>query len=982
MTTAWWNVLKLRREVTAGAGSIDDVQMSLFRAVHGVAGERAVYADPTYYGEITHPSPNLVDLMGKVIVRLGGGPKHTAAPALWQLDQAMGGGKSHGLIGLWQVAANPVKMRFTDVGKEAFELAGRIVGAPIVDDLGKAQVVVLACDNMTAGKRNEELDGPGHTLHERFLWRLFGGDFTLYKRYKDHYADKSKLAEALVAVHRPILILVDEILDYVRQLSASEHKDLAVRDMAFLRALLDTVNDAPNVAMVVVMISSERDPMHLDAEAQGRRAELEALLVRNGKPATVTSHTDFAAILRRRLFDTPPAKEVVHSTVAAFNDAMKGAWGEKVFLSLSKGNTDSFEDEALRCYPFHPSLLALAEQEWSQLAGFQKVRSTIRIFAAAVFIQWQRAKRGEWAPLLIGPGDLPLSASEVREAVIGSGMLGDIRTQANYRQIAATDIVSEDDKGGSARLLDLNRGATLFTTANPRAAERAATALFLLSVGARPQGRRGATEAELKAACFVPHSAFSLPDAESVLHELQDSATGLAALERIEGRGGQSARLFLSTRQTVNMLFRAAREAIGDAERDAELAKLAETLSNSGPFRDKKFVEAKSEDVDARSLKEILAIAGIDDARSTRLVVLDPRRFALQDGTDKDLREALRAAFGIGPEKLAVQWASSAVFAIINTQRRRNARGAITNYLAWSRVCRIDAVRTDDELLQKAKDEVEEARGSMNTLVKRAFQFVAYLDQGSEADGEGRIERLHRFEQDNQSALDGTIVWKTLAGMGKTFDKDQFTAKALMHNLTDNDFGRPLNELRDLFWSAPRLPLLPSGDADLQSAIFGAVQEGALRLIGDDDTDRAVTRPADIAVGSSSLKLARPQVTETATQPTAGVDESTGGVGVGGGTSKARGADGRRRAPDTGSGPTTPPTTEVQVGFSVNVSLSDAEKRQAMWELMYALADRVDNDASHLQVTVKIVMPDGERLEELKRLASTAGVVPSVTDLS
>ena len=987
MLTPWWDILKLRGEVTTGAGSIDDVQMSLFRAVHGVAGERAAYADPAYYGEITHPSPNLVDLMGKVIVRLGGGDRHTAAPALWQLDQAMGGGKSHGLIGLWQVAANPTKMRLTDVGEEAFELAGKIVGGPIPDDLGKPQVVVLACDNMTAGKGNEDLDGPGQTLHERFLWRLFSGDFTLYKRYKDHYADKAKLAEALIAVHRPVLILVDEILDYVRQLSESHHKDLAVRDMAFLRALLDTVNDVPNVAMVVVMISSERDPMHLDADAQGRRAELEALLVRNGKPATVTSHTDFAAILRRRLFDTPPAKEVVRSTIAAFNDTMKGAWADKVFASLSKGSTDSFDDEVQRCYPFHPALLALAEQEWSQLAGFQKVRSTIRIFAAAVYTQWQRAKRGEWAPLLIGPGDLPLSASEVREAIIGSGMVGDVRTQANYRQIAATDIVSEDDKGGSARLLDLNRGATLYSTANPRAAERASTALFILSVAARPQGRRGATEAELKAACFVPQSTFTLPDAESVLHELQDSTTGLAAMERIEGRGGQPARLFLSTRQTVNMLFRAAREAIGDGDRDAELAKLAEALSNSGSFRDKKFVEAKSEDVDPRSLRDILSTAGIDDARSTRLVVLDPRRFALQDGTDKDVRDALRSAFGIGPDKLAVQWASSAVFAIINTQRRRNARGAITNFLAWSRVCKIDAVRTDEELLQKAKDELEEAKGAMNTLVKRSFQFVAYLDHGAESDGEGRVERLHRFEQDNQSALDGTIVWKTLAGLGKAFDKEQFTPKALVHNLTDNDYGRPLNELRDLFWSAPRLPLLPSGDADLQSAIFGAVQEGNLRLIGDDNKDRVVTKPSDIAVGSSSLKLARPGVADVSDTAAAG-DNTIAGAGPGGagGVTRTRGAEGKKKAPETGGGVTATPTKEVQVSFSVNTSLREAEKRQAMYDLMYSVADRVDNDesylqASHLQVTVKIVVPEGEGLEELKKLATAAGAVASVTEI-
>jgi predicted AAA+ superfamily ATPase len=426
--TPWWEVLRLRREVIAGAGSIDDVQMSLFRAVYGIGGEKAPYADAAYYGEITHPTPNLVDLMAKVIVRLGGGARYTAAPALWQLDQAMGGGKSHGLIGVWHVAAHPVEIRGTDVGKEAFALAERIVGEALSQDLRRPQVVVLACDNMTAGKGNADIDGPARTLHERFLWHLFGGDYNLFRRYQEHHADKSKLAEALTAVGRPVLILVDEILDYVRQLSESQHADLAIREMAFLRALLDTVNDVPNVVMAVVQIASERDPMHLDTEAQRRREEIEALLVRNGKPTTVTSPTDFAAILRRRLFEAAPPAEVLRATTAKFLEAMKGPWVEKVFTGAK--SIAEFTDEVERCYPFHPTLMGLAEQEWATRAGFQKVRSTIQIFAATAYALLQRGRGEEWAPLLIGPGDLPLSATEVREAIIGSGLITDARIQA------------------------------------------------------------------------------------------------------------------------------------------------------------------------------------------------------------------------------------------------------------------------------------------------------------------------------------------------------------------------------------------------------------------------------------------------------------------------------------------------------------------------------------------------------------------------
>ena len=71
--------------------------------------------------------------------------------------------------------------------------------------------------------------------------------------------------------------------------------------------------------------------------------------------------------------------------------------------------------------PVPPPLMALAELEWAKLAGFQRVRSTIRIFAATAHSLHRRGKAGDWAPLLVGPGDLPLSDPTVREAVIDRG---------------------------------------------------------------------------------------------------------------------------------------------------------------------------------------------------------------------------------------------------------------------------------------------------------------------------------------------------------------------------------------------------------------------------------------------------------------------------------------------------------------------------------------------------------------------------------
>jgi hypothetical protein len=978
--TPWWQALRLRQEVLDSEGSIDDVQMSLYQAAYVTGAERPLYADPEYYGDITHPSPQFIDLMGKVAVRMGGGEKYTAAPALTRLDQAMGGGKSHGLIGLYHLAEHPEALARTDVGSKALAAAAKIIGNAIPGDIGNPKVVILACDNMTAGQSVYDLDGPAVSLYERFIWRLFSGDRALYDRYQPYHADKSKIVDALKAVNRPVLILVDEIMDYIRQLSDSQHHDLATKDMAFLRALLDSVNDVPRVAMVVVMIASDKDSMALDEDGQARRTELDSLLVRNGKPATINDNADFAAILRRRLFEVAPPAEVLAATTRMFKHSMTGPWKTKVFDALGPPAwVRDWDDEVARCYPFHPQLIHLAEQEWAKLAGYQRVRSTIRIFAATVFTLAKRAEADEWTPLLIGPGDLPLSNEAVREAVIGSGLISDTRTQANYRSLASADIVAPDDEKGSARILDLARSGVLYANVNPRPAERGATCLFLCSVvGSRSGGKQGATEPEMKAAMFVPDNAFGLADADAVLAELKDvDGGGLASLEEIAGKGGQPPRLFMSTRQTLNMLFRGSRGTISDEERDEEVSKTAERLLSTGPFKAPVIVPPDP----GRSPREVLETAGIDNARTTRLVLLDSRQFSLLNGIDQPTREAIRAAMGIGPEKIAVQWASSAVFAVVNTQKRGLARGQALTYLAWDRVAGLDQVKSDDELREKAADERRKARKNLETAVKRAYQHLVYLGLGDDATGEPRVDRTITLEEENQTSLDGTTVWKKLVEAEKAFDEGKLNGRALVHNMRDDDYGRPLDEVRDLFWNSPRMPLLPKGDADLQRAIFEAIEEGKLLLVGADGTERPVSHPSEIGVGLSSLKLAKPVPTGVCPacsgplhpgQPCAAAAPGTTVPGT------PTGATGGGEATPT----TVTPPSEKQFAFLLRTSLSDDEKQDALYSLLTALGASVDNgDASYAEVMVKIRIK-GDVVEGLSGKVRAAGTEPTITDVS
>src|SRR5947209_5650017 len=102
-TRHWADVLILRDEIVATGGQIADLQMSLYSAVY--TDRDVPYHDPVYYSNITEPTIGLVSFMGAVARRLG--TDSSAGKALFHLDQGMGGGKSHALVGLFHLGNDP-----------------------------------------------------------------------------------------------------------------------------------------------------------------------------------------------------------------------------------------------------------------------------------------------------------------------------------------------------------------------------------------------------------------------------------------------------------------------------------------------------------------------------------------------------------------------------------------------------------------------------------------------------------------------------------------------------------------------------------------------------------------------------------------------------------------------------------------------------------------------------------------------------------
>ncbi|HEY0752719.1 MAG TPA: DUF499 domain-containing protein [Ktedonobacteraceae bacterium] len=971
MIIPWWQALRLRPEVSTNSGNIDDVQMSLFRAVYG--NPPAPYGDPVYYGAITHPTTTLAGLMSRIAVRLGGGDRYTSVRALYHLDQGMGGGKSHGLIGLYHMAKSPHIFSETDLGQMVWAATRQRLGGSD-PDLINTHVVVLSADHMTpfAPDPHHEVDGPASTLWERFLWRLVEHNYEIFRHYQSRW-DQEGITQALASLNRPILILVDEIMDYVRQLDDTKYEGQRNTELAFLKALFDAVNDIPHVALVIVMISTEQDKAEYGRHAQGFREELLANIVRNGTSTAVTEASDFSQIIRRRLFETSVSHEVAMATATYFTD-ITSQW--KTVLSRIPGfDSATFPAEVTRAYPFHPDLLRLVETEWGNLAGYQRVRSTVALFAQTVYIWMERAKRNEWVPLLIGLGDLPLDQSGVREALLSSGIIENETTAANYRQVIASDIVGEGGIGGIATKLDHEyEGTESWYTVNPQAAQRMATALLLYSLVPRSGGRLGATEAEIKAASFVSASVFAATDAETIFNALKDTEIGLGAIDIMSGLGGQPPRYQLTTRQTLQMLFRVQRGAVTDKERDSQIAIVAEKLIRSGAgFSKTRFIKDES-DSQGRQRTNIDTFADLDERNATRLVVLDPSRWTLLNGRDDETRRAITMAFGVGPEPLPVTHAASLVIACVNTQRRGVARQRAAELLAWSRVANVQIVRDDAGWKAEAENQIAGARASLEKEVRRAFQHFAYLLR----DAQNVLEvRFAKFDEDGKSSLSGANIWDQLVEAGRAVTPGALTVEGLLLAIKD-ELPRSLAEISALFWTNPRMPMLSSMD-ELRRALFNALNSGKLQLVtANGDVAPIPDRAGDLPISATTITVRMPVVEQ---ESTAELDaQATSGESQEAGVSYTNmGSTGKSfvsESPIKANNAATPTknsemvsTARAQLWMKLQTDLSYQPNREKVFGMLLRLKNIIDDgDLESIVLTMDIV-GSKERLTELIEIA-------------
>jgi hypothetical protein len=371
--------------------------------------------DGTAFFKRTHITEGMQDLISEGIARLAG----ASTQAVFHLKQAMGGGKTHLLIGFGLLARHP-------------ELRKRYCGG--VRHADSFTIANIAAFN---GRNN-----PDHFFWGEIATQLGKGD-----QFKALWTAGPKAPEEkdwlrLFEGDDPILILLDEMPPYFHYLDTQKVGNGTVADIA-TRAfanLLTAAGKKSNVCVVVSDLAATYDTgiRLINRALQDARQEL-------GRQERHITPVDLAAneiydILRKRLFETMPDQAEIADIAAAYGKKLEEASKSKV----ANRGAEAIADEIAATYPFHPRLknvIALFKEN----EQFKQTRGLIELVSRLLRSVWERQANDIF---LIGPQHFDLSIPEVRDKLTEiSGM----------RDVIAKDLW-DGNQSAHAQIIDLNTG--------------------------------------------------------------------------------------------------------------------------------------------------------------------------------------------------------------------------------------------------------------------------------------------------------------------------------------------------------------------------------------------------------------------------------------------------------------------------------------------------------------------------------------------
>lgn len=455
------------------------------------------YRDADLFFEKTYLTQGLKNLLTVVEKRLKG----EGGDPVIQIQTPFGGGKTHALIALYH--------------------RSKKWGAKVVVIDGAA----ISADTTFWGLLEKQLTNEISILKE------------------DISPGKEKI-RALLEKHQPVLILMDEVLEYATKAAGRKIGDsnLASQTMAFMQELTEVVSTLPKVCLVATLPSSIIE--HYDKAAESLYQTLQKVTGRKEIIYTPVEDSEITKIIRRRLFTTineQAAKEVVNHYVG---------FAEENGILPSGVQPNQYREEFLDSYPFLPDVIEVLYHRWGSFPTFQRTRGVLRLLSLVIYSIRQSTSS------YITLADFNLANLEIRQELIK-------HIGQQYNSIISQDIT--DHASGAVRVNRTLGNAFMGLGLG----ERAARSIFMYSFSGA--GENGSTLGEVK------RNATTLDNPPSAIAEVMEQFK-----KQLIYLHERNDRYYFSTEITLNRLLLINMDNVKDEEINAKEQHLLKLGFGSG----------------------------------------------------------------------------------------------------------------------------------------------------------------------------------------------------------------------------------------------------------------------------------------------------------------------------------------------------------------------------------------------------------------
>jgi len=419
-------IARPHKDILEGRLTMDVFAADLWEVFQGRAP--AEYRDPDLFFKKTYFTYGLKNLFNIAEKRLKG----KGGDAVIQLQTPFGGGKTHSLIALYHKA------------KE-----------------WNAKVIVI--------------DGTSLDPKEVTLWGEMERQLTgKVEKLKGETSPGREKIRTLLANHQPVLILIDEVLEYITKASGVKvgNTNMSSQVLAFMQELTGTIATLDKSLLILTLPSSILE--HYDEKAETLFQQLQKITGKMERVYTPVAEEEIADVIKRRLFSEVNEKEA-KSTIEEFIN-----YSEKEKILPEGIEKATYREKFLKSFPFQPEVIDVLYKRWGSFPTFQRTRGVLRILALVVY-----SLKDSKNPF-IRLSDFPLDNDDLRGELIK-------HIGPEYNGIISADITSADS---GAKKVDKNLGDAY---THYKFGTKSVTTLFMMSFSGGTE--IGATINDVKLAC-------------------------------------------------------------------------------------------------------------------------------------------------------------------------------------------------------------------------------------------------------------------------------------------------------------------------------------------------------------------------------------------------------------------------------------------------------------------------------------------------